>query len=240
MPRLGHRWGLIVRALSGSMRDKKLSESRCKPSRMDRTATCDGRGAMDVAPSPPFLRADPVAPQRAWRILGSVGPRTNLLTNPLANPLGGCRSEGRKQGSPGTQATARPPPSPAQKGHLLEPCAARVVAMIYLDLPMGQAFGALPGVDLNRRQSMALLLAPLVSLRSQCSAGAGRAHARRGIRWRQCCSDRPANVEPVDAHGPTCRPSASAYSARAFPSPAQGRPMPAKDSRSKVKKVVLA
>jgi len=99
MPRLGHRWGLIVRALSGSMRDKKLSESRCKPSRMDRTATCDGRGAKDVAPSPPFLRADPVAPQRAWRILGSVGPRTNLLTNPLANPLGGCRSEGRKQGS---------------------------------------------------------------------------------------------------------------------------------------------
>src|SRR5215467_4478979 len=37
---------------------------------------------------------------------------------------------------------------------------------------------------------------------------------------------------------PTCRPSASAYSARAFPP--RGRPMPGKDTRSRVNKVVLA
>src|SRR5262245_11423838 len=38
---------------------------------------------------------------------------------------------------------------------------------------------------------------------------------------------------------PTCRPSASAYSARAS-SPSRGPPMPAKGTRSKVNKVVLA
>src|SRR5262245_50595981 len=38
---------------------------------------------------------------------------------------------------------------------------------------------------------------------------------------------------------PTCRSSASAYSARA-PPPSRGHPMPAKGSRSKVNKVVLA
>ena len=54
---------LIVRALSGSMRDKKLSESRCKPSRMDRTASGLVNG-LGRGPALPRMRQAPCGATR--------------------------------------------------------------------------------------------------------------------------------------------------------------------------------